>query len=97
MTKFIAGMVLSVGFWIVPAVSIPASAFFKTARALMPLTHDSILLARGGRSVGVAKPVGTKPRIDADLNKRVLAREHQRCAAPASPALECRPGFWACA
>jgi hypothetical protein len=98
MTTFIASMVLSAGFWIVPAVSIPASAFFQNStRALMPLPHDSILLARGGRSVGVAKPVGTKPRIDADLNKRGIGREHQKVCRPASPALECRAGFWRCA
>ena len=47
MTKFIASMVLSAGFWMVPAVSIPASAFFQNStRALMPLPDDLILLAR---------------------------------------------------
>ena len=41
MTKFIASMVLSAGFWMVPAVSIPASAFFQNStRALMPLPHE---------------------------------------------------------
>jgi hypothetical protein len=83
MTTFIANMVLSAGFWIVPAVSIPASAFFQNStRALMPLPHDSILLARGGRSVGVAKPVGTKPRIDADLNKRGIGARTPKGVPP---------------
>jgi hypothetical protein len=71
MTKIIASMVLAAGFGMSPAVSIPASAYFQdNARALMPPVREAIILARGGRAVGLSKATTAKPRIEGDLNKR---------------------------